>query len=112
MRSVQNPAASAIVVEPQVNGVCLPMELDTGAAVSLVSQKTWKQYFPAGKLEKSDILLKTYSGEPLKVEGQAEVQVELPLLAAGKGPSLWGRNWLESIQLDWARINPFTGCML
>ena len=72
------------------------------------SQKTGKQYFPARKLEKSDILLKTYSGEPLKVEGQVEYsgqQKKLPLLVvAGKGPSLWGRNWLEPIQLDWARI--------
>ena len=34
---------SAIVVEPLVNGVTLTMKLDTGASVSLVSEKVWKE---------------------------------------------------------------------
>ena len=34
---------SAIIVEPKVNGVILPMELDTGASVSLISERVWKE---------------------------------------------------------------------
>ena len=68
------------------------------------------------KLEKCDTLLKTYTGEKLRVLGQMQVQVKyncqeqsLPLLVvAGGGPSLWGRNWLNAIKLNWAQIKQVT----
>ena len=112
IRSVQGSSTAAIVVNPHINGVSLSMELDTGAAVSLVSKKTWERHFPGVKLTKSETLLKTYSGEKLKVEGQADVHVSyqgqektLPLIVvAGQGPSLWGRNWLAAIRLNWTQI--------
>ena len=88
------------------------MILDTGASVTIVSWETWKEKLLEVKLKKSEILLKTYSGERLQVVGQALVvveykrmKVELPLLVVeGNGPSLLGRNWLNTIQLDWKEI--------
>ena len=88
------------------------MELDTGAAVSLISQKTCKETFPKVKLKRFEILLKTYTGEKLPVLGQILVQVkyngqvhQLPLLVvAGQGPPLLGRNWLSTLRLDWSHI--------
>ena len=88
------------------------MELDTGACVSLVSKRTWKNILKAPPLESSQIRLKTYSGEPLTVLGQCMVNVDyankayrLPLVVvAGKGPSLFGRNWLRKIRLEWGVI--------
>ena len=88
------------------------MELDTGAPVSIISQKVWEGILSKTQLEKSDTQLKTYTGEKLQVLGQLQVQVkygdqvqQLPLLVvAGNGPSLWGRNWLAAIRLNWAHI--------
>ena len=89
------------------------MELVTGAAVSLVSEETYNQHWPQQHLEESNTRLKTYSGEYLETLGNISVsvcygdqQVTLPLVVIkGKGPSLFGRNWLEKIKLDWPEIH-------
>jgi len=94
-------------------GVTLPMELDMGAPVSLISERMWKEILPGSELVKCATLLKTCTGERLHVLGQLQVRVDysdqekcLPLLVvAGNGPSLWGRNWLNEIRLDWGCIN-------
>ena len=57
--------------------------------------------------------LKTYTGEAIKVLGEAQVEVtvnnqteELPLLVVdGDGPSLLGRDWMKKIRLDWPSIH-------
>ena len=87
------------------------MELDTGASLTIMSENTLKQKLPNVKLQPSTVILKTYSGELLKVLGQAQVkvtykaqEVTAPLIAvAGEGPTLFGRNWLQIIQLDWKK---------
>ena len=56
--------------------------------------------------------LKTYTGEPLRIMGEANLHVRydsqehtLPLVVvAGSGPSLFGLNWLDKITLDWGSI--------
>lgn len=101
-----------IILEVVLDGRPLQMELDTGAAVSLVSEATYKQLFADTPLSETSTTLKTYSGEPLRVVGQREVEVcaekqtaRLPLVVvAGDGPSLFGRDWLKSIRLDWQAI--------
>ena len=108
---------SAIILEPVVNGVTLRMELDTGASVSLISEKVWREAFPEVELAKCDMLLKTYTGERLQVLGQMQAQVTygeqkgcFPLLVvAGNGPSLWGRNWLTEIRLNWESVKRIRG---
>ncbi|XP_043203374.1 uncharacterized protein LOC122371264 [Amphibalanus amphitrite] len=58
------------------------------------------------------LILHTFSGEPLKVRGEVQMDVvyrgesfSLPLVEVdGTGPLLFGRNWLESIRLDWRTI--------
>ena len=40
------------MLEPEVDGVILPMELDTGASVSLMSEKVWKEHLPKAELLK------------------------------------------------------------
>ena len=65
------------VLEPEVNRVILPMELDTGASVSIISQEVWEETFGKPKLMKCSTLLRTYSGEHIEgtgaVEGHSEV---------------------------------------
>ena len=88
------------------------MELDTGASVTVVSEKTWHELFPNRPVNQSQVRLKTYTGEPLAILGQGEVEVaygeqvcRLPLVVVGGcGPSLFGLNWLRQITLDWGSI--------
>ena len=92
------------------------MELDTGAAVSIIAEGTWKQLFQEKPLEPAAMKLKTYSGEELEILGQLVVRVrygaqesKLPLIVVkGQGPSLFGRNWLKEIQIDWGSIHAVT----
>ena len=53
------------------------MELDTVAAVSLMSEQTYQTMFPDIPLKETKTTLKMYSGEPLRVIGQRDVQVKI-----------------------------------
>ena len=89
------------------------MEVDTGAAFSLISEASFRDLWPCCKLDKVDICLCTYSGEFITVLGSTTVsisyksqQATVPLLVVkGEGPTLFGRNWLQSVILDWQEIN-------
>ena len=86
--------------------------VDTGASVSIMSEEAWRKRFPTASLEESQIKLRTYTGEALDIIGQANVQVTYQdqianlrlLIIKGKGPSLFGRNWLRNIKLNWGSI--------
>ena len=92
----------SINVELQINNVGVVMELDTGASLTIMSEKIQQKKLPNLELQPSTVTLKTYSGEQLKVLGQAQVKViyktqkvDAPLVVvAGEGPTLFGRNWL------------------
>ena len=102
-----------IVVAVQVQGVDLPMELDTGASLSLISETTYSKLSNIlNPLTQSNITLTTYTGEQIFPLGSIDVLVKyqsqtmtLPLLVVpGDGPTLLGRNWLEKIKLNWSDI--------
>ena len=50
-------------------------EIDTGASVTLISEETYNEHYQDKPLQKSSLKLKTYTGEPLQVLGQAAVTV-------------------------------------
>ena len=92
------------------------MEVDTGAALSLISDATYKQLWPsvnAPQLRKPSIRLRTYTGEELQLVGEAVVWVQYQnqqedlnlVIVKGDGPSLLGRDWLQKIRLDWAEVH-------
>ena len=54
-----------ITVDLVMDGKDICMELDTGAALSILSETTWKRIFPKQTLNHSSVRLKTYTGEPL-----------------------------------------------
>ena len=113
LHTLRAQTGKPLEVDLMLDGKPLRMEVDTGAAVSLVSEKTYQSLFPERCLQPSKVCLRTYSGESLKVIGQVEVEVcyeqqrvKLPLLVVkGEGPSLFGRDWLTKICLDWRAIN-------
>ena len=96
----------------KVNGKPIRMEVDTGAAVSVVSEATYHRYWKSLPLIKTDLELQTYSAEKLPVIGKLEVDVKYGhqqvlgelYVVSGRGPSLLGRNILQHIRLDWPKI--------
>ena len=99
-----------VVVE--LNGKPVSMEIDTGAAVSLVSRSTQTALFPHAILTKPKVQLRTYTAEPISLVGKMAVEVKHNCytgqhdlyVVEGSGPSLIGRDWLSKIRLDWASI--------
>ena len=105
-------SSDPVYVHMLINGKKLRMELDTGAEVSIISEKTREETFPEEKLRPSDLKLKTYTNEPMKVTGTLNVKVQYEdqfkklvlVVTAGNGPSLLGWNWLNHIKLNWKSL--------
>ena len=57
----------SIMIPVKVNGEDCSMELDTGVSVSIMSEEAWKKSFARVPLDKSQIKLRTYTGETLDV---------------------------------------------
>ena len=88
------------------------MEVDTEAAVSLITEQQQQELFPMAVLRHSKVTSRTYTAKRLPVVGEMHVHVQycdqtsdLPLLVVrGVGPALLGRGQLQHTCLDWARI--------
>ena len=91
----------------------VPMEVDTGASVSIMPENLYRQLWPTRGLKETTIRLQTYSKQPTAVVGVTDVQIDyegqtatLPLvIVKGEGPTLLGRNWLSQIRLNWNKIH-------
>ena len=114
--TVSHRTAKPIRVNVQLNQTFLNMEVDTGASVSVISKDTYSKLWPSAQappIESSDVQLQTYTGHSLPVLGTIDVDVsykhqtaKLPLVVVeGNGPSLFGRDWLQHINLDWKSLN-------
>ncbi len=103
-----------ILVDVTISGVVITMELDTGSAYTVVPESMHHEYLSHITLHPSKIRLKTYSGEPLPLLGEAHVDVmyggqryRLLLLVAKVGvnqPAIFGRDWLHVIKLNWEEV--------
>ena len=93
------------MVSVTVNNQPIEMELDTGAAFSLVSEATFRKLWPDSTLQESTIRLCSYSGDPITVCGSLEVEVvyksqkaQLALLV-----------WQETVLLCWEGAGAASG---
>ncbi len=88
-----------------VNRVELPMQIDTGASVSVISEETYHLIWPATaapEVQKTGIKLRTYSGGELEVKGAIMVDVSYKGQESHLRLVLFVRKWTESLeQLDW-----------
>ena len=110
---VSSGSTKPLLVTVKLNSVDTEMEVDTGASVSIRSEK-FQQFRGSASviLQPSKAKLFTYTGEAIGVLGSTKVTVEhnqqvatLPLIVTkGTGPCLLGRNWLAKLQLDWQQI--------
>ncbi|KAK3085126.1 hypothetical protein FSP39_024809 [Pinctada imbricata] len=104
--------SDVIWIDLKIDGHCTKMELDTGSAVSVMSNEDFKSMFKDRKLSKTSLILRTYSGEKINPLGVISVHVtykeqeaDLDLyVVKTKGPALLGRDWLRNIRLDWPGI--------
>jgi len=96
-----------------VNNKPVRMELDTGSALSIMSYNVFKQTFKHERLQKSDVILKTYTGEKVSPVGMCNVtathnnqsfNVDLYVLNSN-GPTLLGREWLHLMCLNLNEFN-------
>ena len=101
------------MVSVQVKKSPIHMEVDTGAALSLINEETFSKIKTGDShLEPTTITLKTYTAESVQLLGVMEVdvtyesqQASLPVVVVkGTGPNLLGRDWLRYLQLQWADI--------
>ena len=86
-----------------LDGQPVTMEVDTGAAKTIMPEKTFHKLWPGRSLDKTNVRLQSYLGEPIPVVGSALVQYleqtdDFPLIVVK------GSSWLE-IQLNWSQIN-------
>ena len=101
-----------IILEVVMNDVSIQMEMDTGASVSIISDQAYhflcqQSDKPSLKLNKSDLKLKTYTGQHIEIMGTTEVKVSynnksivLPVyVVCGVGPNLMGRDWLSQFSV-------------
>ena len=112
--SVRMSSPSPILVDVEVEGKPITMEVDTGAGLSVISEHRLKHLLlqTLASLKETSVQMKAYGGEALTVLGKLQVQVQygaqqaaLPLyVVAGDGPCLFGRQWLKTIRLDWKAI--------
>ena len=101
-----------ILIDLELNNRNIVMELDTRAAMSLISETTKKELFPTVNLRHSEVVLKTYTSEKITVLGKMDVNVKYGdqentltlLVIKGPGPSLIERNWVSHIHFNWSVI--------
>ncbi len=70
----------------------------------------YKEKLCNNPMTSTDIRLRSYSGNPIPVVGELQVEVTnqravLPLVVAkGEGVAVLGRSWLQSLKIDWKNI--------
>ena len=91
----------------------ITMELDTGASLSTIGEKVYRDKLSRYKLCRSNVKLRSYTGDRVPVLGSIKVPVRCNggesqnmevLVVKGDRPSLFGRDWLAQIRLDWKGI--------
>ena len=68
--------SNPITVDVAVPGKTIEMEVDTGAAVSFVTEQQQQELFPTAVLCHSNVTLRTYTVDWLPVVGEIHVYVQ------------------------------------
>ena len=104
---------NAVTVDVDMDGKKVNMIVDTGAAVSLISEKTFYEHWGEEKLQQADdITLTSYTGQSIAVLGKIEPEIKynaqtvrMPILVVkGDRPNLLGRNILVVMRMDWPNL--------
>lgn len=104
--------SSPITVNVFLNGKSVVMEVDTGAAVSIMSQCQQRELFSLAALQESTVVLSAYTVERVPVVGSLPVHMEYDgqeedlslIVVESNRPALMGRDWLRHLHLNWKMI--------
>ena len=100
-----------------LNDMPAQMEIDTGAAVSIISMRQLQSLRGGTQpipLQTGNLpTLRTYGGQLIRpaeritvdVSHRSETHRLSCLVVDGKVPNLLGRDWLQHLQLDWSAVN-------
>ena len=102
---VKGTSERLLIATLEIDEVMVLMEVDTGAAVTLMSKETQKSLFPKVKLQKPKVRLQTYTAKQLSVLGVLTVQVvyrgytgsHTLYVVQGNGPTLLGHDWIQRL---------------
>ncbi|VDI51046.1 Hypothetical predicted protein [Mytilus galloprovincialis] len=72
-----NSKTKEITVDVKIDNKSVEMEVDTGSALSIIPKKEFDQMFPNRKLDSTDVILRTFSGEKFKPLGVTAVKCKL-----------------------------------
>ena len=111
--TLSNTVNKSFLVELQVKDSGVTFEVDTGAAISIMSEDNIRYHFPNEPILKSMLQQKTYTKDQIPVIGEVKVLVScnnqkgnfVLYIVKGKRPNLLGRNWLEHLTLDWKALS-------
>ena len=102
------------VITISIENQNIPVEIDTGASISLINWETFKKINCNSNiiLLPTSCKLKTYSGEIVNPKGQCEIEFYyknrklkiLFLITDKKSPNLLGRDILGKLKLNWESI--------
>ena len=95
-----------------VNGEVIDFGIDTGVGRTILPAKVYREKSSHIPLERTEMILKTYSGEKLKVAGKVLVKIthgekeieHYIFVVDGNGPTLLGRDVLSKIQINWSSV--------
>uniref|UniRef100_A0A2H1V9U2 SFRICE_009183 n=1 Tax=Spodoptera frugiperda TaxID=7108 RepID=A0A2H1V9U2_SPOFR len=91
-----------------LDGVPAEMEVDSGAAFSIINERTWDRLPPRAAPRPLHTRLRTWNDSRVLVIGQATVTVQYKdikrdltvVVAKGSGPNLIGRDWFEALEIS------------
>ncbi|KAL5488914.1 hypothetical protein EMCRGX_G017932 [Ephydatia muelleri] len=121
LSKVSGQKVEPFMVSVLVDGKALEMEVDTGASVSRISERTfkthWRKEDKRPTLKRAAVKLSSYTGEAIKVIGAIDVAAGYQdqreklrlIVVAGDGRSLLGRDWLKSLQVKWDQLYKVKG---
>lgn len=98
----------AYEVRVSLDGVPVAMEVDSGAAFSILNERTWARLRPRTAPRPLATRLRTWNDSRVEVLGQATVSVKYRdikrvldiVIAKGAGPNLLGRDWFEALDIS------------
>ena len=111
----RKPRIAPYAVDMAIHGKQVTMEIDTGAAVTIISENAFRQVKTGSRkmeLKPTNARIRTYTGERISVLGEADLPVEYDhvtqtlsaMVVKGQGPCLIGRDGLSQVKLNWQEI--------
>ena len=123
MFTLSDKAHEPYLLTVTLNNVPVQMEVDTGAAVSIINESTYKNIQDrsfVSPLQPSKSKLRTYTGHHIKVLGITSIKAryekqELCLsvfVVQGSGPNLMGRDWISQLEVNLKEVRLVEPCPL